>query len=91
MQTGEKTVHPPYMLIFGVLAVLMAGKVAVSLAIGLKWLAIVLLVIISLTSALLVALYYMHLRFEQKRLWLLAAVPIPLIAILILVVMQEFR
>ncbi len=91
MQTGEKTVHPPYMLIFGVLAVLMAGKVVVSLAIGLKWLAIVLLVIISITSALLVALYYMHLRFEQKRLWLLAAVPIPLIAILILVVMQEFR
>ena len=91
MQTDEKTVHPPYMLIFGVLAVLMAGKVVVSLAIELKWLAIVLLLMISMASALLVALYYMHLRFEQKRLWLLAAVPIPLIAILILVVMQEFR
>jgi len=91
MQTGEKTVHPPYMLIFGVLAVLMAGKVVVSLAIELKWLAIVLLLMISMASALLVALYYMHLRFEQKRLWLLAAIPIPLIALLLLVVMQEFR
>ena len=91
MEAGEKHAHPPYMLIWGVLAVLMAGKVAVSLAIGLKWLAVLLLVIISLVSALLVALYYMHLRFEPKKLWLLAAVPIPLIAILILVVMQEFR
>jgi caa(3)-type oxidase subunit IV len=79
------------MMIWGVLAVLMAGKVAVSLAIGLKWLAVVLLVIISMVSALLVAFYYMHLRFEPKRLWLLAAIPIPLIAISLLTVMQEFR
>jgi hypothetical protein len=47
-------------------------------------------VAVSLTSALLVALYYMHLRFEPKKLWLIAAVPIPLIFILILTVIQEF-
>jgi cytochrome c oxidase subunit 4 len=91
MQTGDKKIHPPYMMIWGVLAVLMFGKVAVSMAVGVRWLAITLLVAISLLSALLVALYYMHLRFEPRKLWLLAAVPIPLIALLILTVIQEFR
>ena len=87
----DENAHPPYMLIWGVLAALMFGKVGVMM-IGLpQGIAIALLVIISLVSALLVALYYMHLRFEPKRLWLLAAAPIPLIFILILVVIQEFR
>lgn len=90
MQNGEKT-HPPYMFIWGVLAVLMFAKVGVSLVGMPKWLSIFLLVLISLASALLVALYYMHLKFEQKRVWVLAAIPLPLIAILILVVIQEFR
>lgn len=82
---------PPYMLIWGILAVLMFGKVGVMM-IGLpQSISIALLVVISLVSALLVALYYMHLRFEPRRLWLLAAAPIPLIFILILVVIQEFR
>jgi cytochrome c oxidase subunit IV len=85
------TPHPPYMLIWGVLAILMLGKVGVAFIQGPKWVSITLLVMLSLVSALLVALYYMHLRFEPKRLWILAAVPIPLAIILILAVMTEFR
>ena len=89
MGIGEQS-HPPYMLIWFVLAVLMFGKVGIMmLGLPAVW-TIALLVIVSLTSALLVALYYMHLRFETKKLWLIAAVPIPLIFILILVVIQEF-
>ncbi len=89
--THDAKAHPPYMLIWGILAILMFAKVAVSL-VGLpKWLSVTLLVIISLVSALLVALYYMHLKFEQKRVWVLAAIPLPLIAIFLLLVMQEFR
>ena len=57
MQTGEKTVHPPYMLIFGVLALLMAGKVVVSLVIGIKWLAIMLLLMISMASSSLTCIF----------------------------------
>lgn len=95
MQTEERAhqdekAHPPYMLIWGVLAVLMLAKVGVSFLGLAQWMAIALLVVISLVSALLVALYYMHLRFEPKRLWVLAFVPIPLIAILILIVMRDF-
>jgi caa(3)-type oxidase subunit IV len=79
------------MLIWGVLAALMFAKVGVSLIGMPKWLSITLLVVISLVSALLVALYYMHLKFEERTVWILAAIPLPLIAILILVVIQEFR
>jgi cytochrome c oxidase subunit IV len=86
----EEKAHPPYMLIWGVLAVLMLAKVGVSFLGLAQWMAITLLVLISPVSALLVALYYMHLRFEPKRLWVLAFVPIPLIAILILIVMRDF-
>jgi len=88
---NEAHASPPYMFIWGVLAVLMFAKVGVSLVEMPQWMSILLLVAISLVSALLVALYYMHLRFEPKKLWVLAAVPIPLIFILILVVIQEFR
>ncbi|TVR55820.1 MAG: hypothetical protein EA421_05450 [Gemmatimonadales bacterium] len=88
---NEAHASPPYMFIWGVLAVLMFAKVGVSLVGMPQWMSIFLLVTISLVSALLVALYYMHLRFEPKKLWVLAAVPIPLIFILILVVIQEFR
>lgn len=89
--THAEKAHPPYMMIWGILAVLMFAKVAVSLVGMARWLSISLLVAISLVSALLVALYYMHLRFEPRKLWLIAAVPIPLIVILILTVIQEFR
>lgn len=89
MASAEK-VHPPYMLIWFILAVLMFGKVGIMM-LGLPTaVSVTLLVIVSLTSALLVAMYYMHLRFEPKKLWFIAAVPIPLIFILILTVIQEF-
>ncbi len=90
MQHGESA-HPPYMMIWVVLAVLMFAKVGVSLVDMGRGMSIALLVLISLVSAVLVALYYMHLRFEPKKLWILAALPLPLIAILILTVIQEFR
>ena len=83
--------HPPYLMIWGVLAVLMFGKVGISFLGLAPTLNMTIVILISLVSALLVALYYMHLRFEPKRLWLLAAAPLPLIAILILAVIQEFR
>jgi len=82
--------HPPYMKIFGILAVMMLAKVLVGISDLPKGLSIGLLILISFSSALLVALYYMHLRFETKKLWLLAFIPFPLVAILILTVIQEW-
>lgn len=86
----EEHTHPPYMKIWGVLAVLMLGKVFVGLSNLPKSVAVAVLVLISFSSAILVALYYMHLRFETKKLWLLALLPFPLVAILIVTVIQEW-
>ena len=52
------------------------------------WLAVGLMAM-AFYKAFLVAAYYMHLKWEPKRLWLLVASPIPLIMILIFVVLNE--
>ena len=87
---GSEHHDPPYMIIWGVLLVLTLAEVGyafmdlpkVYLAVG--------LIIMAVWKALLVALYFMHLRFEPKRLWILATSPLPLVAILLLAVLQEF-
>lgn len=88
----ETTGHPAprYMLIWGILLVLTLAEVGyafldlpkVVLAVGLVGMAI--------WKALLVALYYMHLRFEPRRMWILAASPLPLAVILVVAVLTEF-
>ena len=52
------------------------------------WLAIG-LILMSVWKAVLVAMYDMHLRYEPKRLWILAISPLPLAVILILAVITE--
>ena len=90
MATGEEHKAPPYMIVFVVLAVLTVVEVLFAFT-GLPkiWLALG-LILMALWKALLVALYYMHLRFEPKRLWIMAASPIPLAIILVIVVIKEF-
>jgi hypothetical protein len=48
------------------------------------------LIVMAVWKAILVALYYMHLRFEPPRLWVLAVTPLPLAVILVLTVLVEF-
>ena len=87
---GEKSHNAPYMLIFGVLLVMTLAEVGYAfLNLPKIWIAIG-LVVMAIWKALLVALYYMHLRWEPRRLWVLVAVPIPLVFILILAVITEF-
>ena len=81
---------PPYFLIWGALLILTLAEVGYAfLALPEFWLAVG-LIFMAIWKAVLVALYYMHLRFEPKRLWIMAALPLPLIAILILAVITEF-
>ena len=91
MATGEEHKAPPYMLVFVVLAVLTVLEVLFAMFADLPqiWLAVG-LIRMALWKAYLVALYFMHLRFEPRRLWILAASPIPLAIILVLVVIREF-
>ncbi len=80
---------PSYMAIFWYLAVLTVVEIAViflpigKLAIG------VLLVSLASAKAALVALYFMHLRFETKTLGYIALTPILIGALLVLVLLPD--
>ncbi|GMR12966.1 MAG: hypothetical protein BMS9Abin29_1161 [Gemmatimonadota bacterium] len=88
----EANAHPQprYILIWGILLVLTLAEVGyafmdlpkIVLAIG--------LIAMAVWKALMVALYYMHLRYEPRRMWILAASPLPLAVILVVAVLTEF-
>ena len=84
--------HPPYILIWVVLLVLTLAEVGMSLYmtnISRVWLGVG-LVLMAVWKAILVAMYYMHLKYEPARLWILAISPLPLAFILVLAVISEF-
>lgn len=88
MEAGRK--HPNYLAVFGGLFVLTVVEVAI-VYMGLeRHLLVISLVLLALWKALLVALYFMHLRFEPKRLALIALTPLPLGVILVIAVLQEY-
>lgn len=81
---------PPYLTIWVVLLVMTMAEVGYAfLSLPKVWLAVG-LIVMAVWKAILVALYYMHLKWEPRRLWVLVAAPIPLVFILILAVMTEF-
>ncbi|MEX2572181.1 MAG: cytochrome C oxidase subunit IV family protein [Gemmatimonadota bacterium] len=88
-QVAHEGGHANYMLIFGALFLLTVIEVGVAFVAFSKVAIILILVALAFWKALLVALYYMHLKYEPKRLWLLAASPIPLAIILVTAVLME--
>jgi len=81
--------HPNYVLVWYWLLGLALASVLLS-ALPLSHTVMVVLVFAAATvKALLVALYYMHLRFEHWLLCLLALVPLGLFGILLLVLFPE--
>lgn len=83
--------HPNYIGIFIFLGALTAVELSVAFLPWPKTVLILLLVFLAIWKAVLVALYYMHLRFEPTRLRLLAIAPLPLAVILVVAVTREFR
>jgi cytochrome c oxidase subunit IV len=82
--------QPKYMVVWGVLALLMLFKVALTYMGLPKGLTVGLLVVVAIWKAMLVAMYYMHLRWEPRRLIVMVLAPLPLALILVLVVLTEF-
>jgi cytochrome c oxidase subunit IV len=81
--------HPNYMGIFWVLLVLTVIEVALTF-VGLpKLLLGSLLVILALWKAALVAMYFMHLKFERRTLAMIAVVPFILCLFLILMLLPD--
>ncbi|MEX2177192.1 MAG: cytochrome C oxidase subunit IV family protein [Gemmatimonadaceae bacterium] len=86
-----KHAHPNYIGIFVFLAVLTAAELGVAFLPWPKMVLIWLLLLLAVWKAVLVALYYMHLKYEPNRLRLLAIAPLPLAVILVVAVTREFR
>jgi cytochrome c oxidase subunit 4 len=90
-QSSARHAHPNYIGIWIALAVLTAIELGVAFLPFSKTVIILLLLLLAFWKAGLVALYYMHLRFEPNRLRILAVAPLPLIVILVAAVIQEYR
>lgn len=82
--------HPNYIGVFIGLAVLTAVELGVAFLPWSKLTIIGLLVFLAVWKALMVALYFMHLRFESNRLRILAIAPLPLAVILVAAVITEY-
>ena len=87
----EEHKQPPYMMVWLALFVLTAVEVGVAFLSGLPDVLLLwILVGLAIWKAVLVAMYYMHLKFERLRIIMLAAVPLPLAFILVLIVLVEY-
>lgn len=82
--------HPNYLAVWGGLAVLTLIEVGVAFVNLPREVIVLSLLGLAVWKALLVALYFMHLRFEPPRLVLIATAPLPLAPILVFAVMAEF-
>jgi cytochrome c oxidase subunit 4 len=89
METAEHKA-PNYMAIWGMLAILTMVEVAIVYFRLPRRLMVVSLVFLALWKAMLVALYFMHLRFEPKRLLYVVLAPLPLALILVAAVIHAW-
>src|SRR5207244_9206160 len=88
METAHK--RPNYILIWVYLAVLTAAELALAFELPIsRNLKLVLLLFLAVWKALLVALFFMHLKFERWNLRIMALIPVPLALIFILAGMSE--
>lgn len=88
---GHGHEQPKYMLIWLYLFILTMAEVGVAMLSIPQWIIVTSLLIMAFWKALLVALYYMHLKWEPARLRWLTVAPLPAVAIMILVILMEYR
>ena len=77
--------RPNYILIFGALFILTLIEVGIALTGIAASVQVVVLLALAFAKALLVALYYMHLKFEGPIIRVIAAVPVLLVLIVIMI------
>ena len=82
--------HPNYVGIWVMLAILTGVELGVAFLPWSKTVIILLLIGLAAWKALLVALYFMHLRFETYRVRIFFIAPLPLAVILVTAVITEF-
>ena len=87
--SAEGKQKPRYMAVFGGLAALTAIEVAVAFMGFERQVTVLLLIGLAVYKALLVAMYFMHLKWETRSLKILAAAPLLPAAIMVIVVLME--
>jgi cytochrome c oxidase subunit IV len=88
MQTAHK--HPPYLLIWLYLAILTAAELGLAFELPIsRNLKLILLMVLAIWKAALVGMFFMHMKFEKWNMRVLALIPLPLAAILILAAITE--
>ena len=88
MDTAHK--HPNYILIWVYLAVLTAAELGLAFELPISQnVKLILLLALAVWKALLVAMFFMHLKFERWNLRILFIIPLPLAVILVLAVISE--
>lgn len=83
--THDGTAHPNYMGVFWSLVVLTSAEVGVTFASVPKHLSITALLVLAFAKAALVALYFMHLKYERRTLYIVVLGPLFLAGLLMLV------
>lgn len=88
-EAAEPAHRTNYMAVWLALFLMTIIEVSVAFLALSKTAIIIALLLLAVWKALLVALYYMHLKYEPRRMWLLAASPLPLAMILVSAVLYE--
>ncbi|MGQ0646056.1 MAG: cytochrome C oxidase subunit IV family protein [Gemmatimonadaceae bacterium] len=91
MEEVKHAAHPNYIAVFIALGVLTALELFVAFLPWTQLTKILILIGLAVWKAVMVALYYMHLRFEPQRLRWLAVAPLPLSVILVYIVSRAVR
>jgi caa(3)-type oxidase subunit IV len=90
MTTPTTHVRPNYMMIWLWLFLMTIAEVVLAFELPFSQnVKLILLLVLAVWKALLVALFFMHLKFERWRLRIIFIVPLPLAAILISAVIME--
>jgi len=88
MRIGEQN-RPNYFGIWMALLGLVAISIAASIVLP-KSLALLLIFAVAIAKALLVALNYMHLKYEKLLLYIIAIVPVVIVIILLFALFPDF-
>ena len=91
MAHGAERQHPRYGLVWLWLFVLTVTEVLAAEAGIDRHILIPVLIAMAVWKAALVAIYFMHLKFEPRRFLFVVLAPLPLAAILVMAVVQEWR
>ena len=90
MSDGVAHTQPKYWTIWAYLLVLTVLELGVAFLSWSKEIQLLVLLGLAIWKALLVALYFMHLKFEGNRMRVFAIAPLPLTVIIIVAVLTEY-